>query len=200
MKNKWTKKTARSNLISDKTRVKRFNAGTIGNWQSIPSEIHEWLEINPPDVIMKFGMNLLRDPHKLPSKHGVLSFHHGDPKKFRGRPAGFYEILFKAKEIGVIVQRLTNSLDGGQIISSGSFKLYKYSYKRSLENAYRNGRYLLLKALNNLDYPQTADSLGKIYTLPTNLQVVVFSFNLLVNKLKWIVEGLFFRKKWSISL
>lgn len=199
MRNKWTKKTAWSNLISDKTRVKRFDAGTIGNWQSIPSEIHEWLEINPPDVIMKFGMNLLSDPHKLPSKHGVLSFHHGDPKKFRGRPAGFYEILFNAQEIGVIVQRLTNSLDGGQIISSGSFKLYKYSYKRSLENAYGSGRYLLLKALNNLDYPQTADSLGKIYTLPTNLQVVVFSFNLFVNKLKWILEGLFFRKKWSIS-
>ena len=199
MRNKWTKKTAWSNLISDKTRVKRFNAGTIGNWQSIPLAIHEWLEINPPDVIMKFGMNLLSDPHKLPSKHGVLSFHHGDPKKFRGRPAGFYEIMSGEREIGVIVQRLTNSLDGGEIISSGAFKIYNHSYKRSLENAYGCGRYLLLKALSNLDSSQASKSLGKIYTLPSNSQVLVFFWNILITKAKWVVEVLFFRKKWSIS-
>jgi len=199
MRNQWTKRVAWSNLITDKSYVKKFEAEVNGKWQTIPSEIHAWLDTSPPDVVLKFGMNLLRDPQKLPSKFGVLSFHHGDPEKFRGRPAGFYEILFKAQEIGVIVQRLTNSLDGGEIVSFGAFKIYGHSYKRTLENAYGGGRYLLLKALNNLDHSLSKDSLGKIYGLPTNLQVVNFFWNVLANKAKRVIEALLFRKKWSIS-
>jgi hypothetical protein len=199
MRNQWTKRVAWSNLISDKSYVKKFEAEDNGKWQTIPSEIHAWLDTSPPDVVLKFGMNLLRDPEKLPSKFGVLSFHHGDPEKFRGRPAGFYEILSDAQEIGVIVQRLTNSLDGGEIVSFGAFKIYGHSYKRTLENAYGGGRYLLLKALNNLDHPQSKDSLGKIYRLPTNLQVVSFFWNVLARKIRWIIGVLFLRKKWSIS-
>jgi hypothetical protein len=199
MRNKWTKRTKWSTLIPDKNRVKRFEAETNGRWQSIPQGIREWLDTSTPDVILKFGMNLLSDPQNLPSKFGVLSFHHGNPTKYRGRPAGFYEILFKEDEIGVIVQRLTNSLDGGEIVSSGNFKLFKHSYKRSLENAYGSGRYLLLKALNNLENHISPDSLGKIYTLPTNYQVANFVLKLLLQKLKWIIGVMFFRKKWSIS-
>ena len=199
MRNKWTKRTQWSGLISDKTRVKRFNAETSGSWQSIPTEILQWLDTSQPDVIVKFGMNLLRDPQNLPSKFGVLSYHHGDPKKYRGRPAGFYELLFKENEVGVIVQRLSNSLDGGEIISSGAFKIYRHSYKRSLENAYGSGRYLLHKALINLDCPQSPEKLGQIFTLPTNFQVAVFSLHILARKFMWVLEVLFFRKKWSIS-
>ena len=199
MRNKWTKRTEWNGLISDRTQVKMFNAETNGSWQSIPTEILQWLEASQPDVILKFGMNLLKDPQKLPSKFGVLSYHHGDPTKYRGRPAGFYELLFKESEVGVIVQRLSNSLDGGEVISSGSFKIYRYSYKRSLENAYGAGRYLLHKALNNLDSAQSPERLGRIYKLPSNLQVVVFSLNILASKLTWIIGVLFFRKMWSIS-
>lgn len=199
MKNKWTKQTGWGHLIADKSRVKRFSAENKGNWQSIPKDVSIWLESHPPDVVLKFGMNLLSDPHDLPSKFGVLSFHHGNPDKFRGRPAGFYEILTNEQEIGVIVQRLTNSLDGGDIVSSGAFKIYRHSYKRSLENAYGGGRYLLLKALSNLDQSQTSELLGKIYTLPSNVQVVVFCFKILTSKAKRAIEALLFRKKWSIS-
>ena len=199
MRNKWTKQTGWGHLISDKSRIKRFSSENDGNWQSIPNEVSIWMESNPPDVVLKFGMNLLRNPQNLPSKFGVLSFHHGDPKKFRGRPAGFYEIKFNETEIGVIVQKLTNSLDGGEVVSSGAFKIHKHSYKRSLENAYGGGRYLLLKALSNLDHSQSSDSLGKVYSLPTNLQVIGFCFNLLFSKAKRLAEASFFRKKWSIS-
>ena len=199
MRNKWTKRTEWRGLITDKTRVKRFNAETSGIWQSIPTETLQWLDTSPPDVIVKFGMNLLRDPQKLPSRFGVLSYHHGDPRKYRGRPAGFYELLFKEKEVGVIVQRLSNSLDGGEVISSGEFKIYGHSYKRSLENAYGSGRFLLHKALNNLDCPQLPERLGRIYTLPTNFQVAIFFLNILARKLTRVIGVLFFRKKWSIS-
>ena len=37
-------------------------------------------------------MNLFKINKKLINLP-ILSFHHGDPSKYRGRPAGFYEIL-----------------------------------------------------------------------------------------------------------
>ena len=61
-------------------------------------------------------------------KFGILSFHHGDNRRYRGGPSGFWEALYKEKEIGYIIQRLTEELDGGlvyhrNIISSSSLWL-----------------------------------------------------------------------------
>ena len=66
------------------------------------------------NLIIKFGMNLLKiDKHT--SGLSILSFHHGNPSKYRGRPAGFYEILNDEKNVGTIVQNVTNKLDAGKI-------------------------------------------------------------------------------------
>jgi hypothetical protein len=35
------------------------------------------------DVVIKFWMNLLRDPDAVMARYGVLSYHHGDPRSFR---------------------------------------------------------------------------------------------------------------------
>ena len=45
-----------------------------------------------------------------------MSFHHGDPRKYRGRPSGFYEIANKEKIQGQVVQILTPKLDGKSFI------------------------------------------------------------------------------------
>ena len=69
------------------------------------------------DVVIKLGMNLHRDPDDLPARYGVLSFHHGDPSEYRGRPAGFYEVLAGADHIAAIVQRIGNKLDAGKVLA-----------------------------------------------------------------------------------
>ena len=143
MRNAWTRRLHWKTLLGADTPILLFEATDTRGWQLIPVETLADLELIKPDVIIKFGMNLLKDPDQIPSKFGVLSFHHGDPTKFRGRPAGFYELLQNQSTIGVIVQKLSNSLDAGEIYASGSFRCTSHSYKKTLENAYGNGRYLL---------------------------------------------------------
>ena len=61
-----------------------------------------------------------------------MSFHHGDPRKYRGRPSGFYEIANKEKIQGQVVQILTPKLDAGKVLSYGETKVFKESYKKTL--------------------------------------------------------------------
>ena len=46
-------------------------------------------------------MNLLKIRDNL-SQLSILSFHHGNPAKYRGRLAGFYEILDLSTNLGTI--------------------------------------------------------------------------------------------------
>ena len=81
-----------------------FESDYIDNWQTIPSNITQELLDKKIEVVLKFGMGLLKIDEKL-SKCNVLSFHHGNPSKYRGLPSGFYEILNDENRSGVIVQK-----------------------------------------------------------------------------------------------
>jgi hypothetical protein len=199
MRNVWTKRRHWKVLIDAGTPVLPFESLSSRGWQSIPVETLANLESIKPDVILKFGMNLLKDPDQIPSKFGVLSFHHGDPTKFRGRPAGFYELLQNQSTIGVIVQRICNSLDAGEIYASGSFRCTSHSYKKTLENAYGNGRYLLSKALSNIESPIKPQIVGPLYTIPNNRTTLKFVFFLLTRKINWLLNSAFTQKRWMVS-
>jgi methionyl-tRNA formyltransferase len=47
---------------------------------------------------------------------GVLSFHPADTEKYKGRPGGFFEWINNEPELGITLQRLNPSLDGGEIV------------------------------------------------------------------------------------
>ena len=47
---------------------------------------------------------------------GIISFHHGDNNINRGGPAGFWEVFNEEPSTGFIIQRLTEELDGGDVI------------------------------------------------------------------------------------
>jgi hypothetical protein len=147
-------------------------------------------------------MNLLIIPENLKSRFGVLSYHHGDPTKYRGRPAGFHEILNNEDKVGIIVQRLSNKLDGGDIYAKAFSKIWHHSYRKTAINFYKNSIPLLRKAvLNALNEEIESNSAsGKIRTLPTNSQSLYFLLSLLKRKLDRIVYGAFFEKKWNISI
>ena len=117
------------------------------NWEQLPDEIINKIKKEKIDIF-KFGMGLL-DTNKINTKYGVLSFHHGNPEKYRGRPAGFYEILNNENFIGAIVQKINNTIDKGEILSFGKFKIYKHSYKKTLENLYSQSSFLLNNAFEN---------------------------------------------------
>ena len=171
------------------------------NWQKIPDEIYAKLYNKNIRLVIKFGMGLLRIEKKF-NDIKFLSFHHGNPSKFRGRPAGFYEILNNEDTVGIIVQELNNVLDGGKVLAFAETKTIKFSYKRTAINFYSVSEYLLIKAIENysLGNQIKIDKNGNNYKLPSNFTVIRFILKLIVNGFKKIIYGLFYEKKWKIAL
>jgi hypothetical protein len=171
-----------------------------GAWQSLPGKIYKELKDGNIDVVIKFGMSLLHlDERK--SLPPILSYHHGDPSKYRGRPAGFYEILNNEKTTGIIVQALSNKLDAGEIFAFAESKVVNFSYKKTAINFYSYSIPLLRKAIINLscNSPVVRDVDGANYRLPSNVKVTSFIFVLILNAFKKLVYGLFFEKKWKVA-
>ena len=182
---------------------REFYAEHKSGWESLPDDLIEEVNLLAPDVVIKFGMNLLRDPQKFSAPMGVLSFHHGDPSKYRGRPSGFWEIFNRESEIGAVVQQISNILDLGQIVSKGSFKAYKYSYRKTLTLLFLNSAWLLPHALNSLrtdGFKHLNSNLNSPnYRLPSNRQVLIFIGRLIGSYSNHVATGLFREKKWRIS-
>lgn len=176
-----------------------FSSDWEGNWQTIPESIHR--EFSDVDVVVKFGMNLLRNPESLPCKFGVIGFHHGDPEKYRGRPAGFYEMKDRDSVVGVIVQRLNNTLDGGSILARAYAPVDRTSYSATLNGAYKAGIPLLSKALaacgQTVGLPSS--ELGRNNTLPGNLGVLSLFLSMFGAKLSRMLYGGFVEKRWKVG-
>jgi hypothetical protein len=71
------------------------------------------------DLLIRCGNGILRGPILTAARLGVLSFHHGDNLVNRGGPAGFWEVYHRQEKTGFILQRLTEELDGGDVILRG---------------------------------------------------------------------------------
>jgi hypothetical protein len=121
---------------------------------------------------------------------------------YRGRPAGFYEILDDASHVGVIVQELSNKLDAGQIRAIGRYRLERHSYKKTMDHVFSSGTHLLRTALKNCSTDKSIplETSNKSFQLPSNLVVIRFVFTLLLRKTLRFVQGLFIRRKWGIYL
>ena len=195
LRNKYTKRF--EYYISNEKKVD-FDCDYEGSWQSIPSEVS--IHLSDIEVVIKFGMSLLKIDEKI-SKLPILSFHHGDPSKYRGRPAGFYELLYNEEKCGLIVQRLTNELDSGEVLAFAESKLVHYSYKKSAEQFYKSSKHLLRKALINLNDGRTIPiaNNGKNYRLPNNSTVIKFFLVLLKRRVDHLFYGAFFEKKWKVG-
>jgi hypothetical protein len=72
------------------------------------------------DVLVRCGGGILKGGVLGACRFGVLSYHHGDNDVNRGGPAGFWEVFHKQPATGFIIQRLTEELDGGDVLLKGS--------------------------------------------------------------------------------
>lgn len=71
------------------------------------------------DVIFRFGFRIIRGEVLETARYGVWSFHHDDNLEYRGGPPLFWEIFERNPISGTILQRLTDSLDGGRVLYRG---------------------------------------------------------------------------------
>ena len=198
LRNELTKK---NKLTLVAPNIVSFDSEYIGIWQSIPASVSSQLKTDKIDIIIKFGMNLLRidnDSSSVP----ILSFHHGDPSKYRGRPAGFYEILNGDRTVGAIVQQLGNNLDAGKVLAFAEVRVVNHSYKRTAQNFYAISEQLLVKAIDKLAQggEVNIDKNGRNYRLPSNLITLKFFLLLFCNAIRKIIYGLFFEKRWKVAV
>jgi hypothetical protein len=104
------------------------------------------LEEENLDVCLRVGWGIIKGDVLNVAKHGIWSLHHGDNNYFRGKPALFWEYYQNKELTGAILQRLTNTLDGGFIIdrlytnvnryfiTKGYYSLYYSSLTMVIEN------------------------------------------------------------------
>jgi hypothetical protein len=78
------------------------------------------------DLLIRGGSGILRGGILDVCRFGVLSFHHADNRVNRGGPPGFWECYERLPQSGFIIQRLTNELDGGQVLARGGLPTQYY--------------------------------------------------------------------------
>jgi hypothetical protein len=177
-----------------------FRAEQDGAWQRLPLELLQRIAEDHPALILKFGMGLLRVPPRSELPIPILSYHHGDPREFRGRPAGFYELLQGRDRLGQVVQRLSNELDAGAVVAFGETKAHKHSYRATLIEAYSHSPLLLPQAIDKaltgrtLTFPK-----GRNYRLPSNGTVARFALQSLWHLGARLLYGAFIEKRWHVA-
>ncbi|MCJ7813600.1 hypothetical protein MUP95_09835, partial [bacterium] len=88
------------------------------------------------DILIRMGFRILKGPILTVAKYGVWSYHHGDNRKIRGGPPGFWETVENWDETGSILQILNEDLDGGRVIYRSWSSTDKLSPARNRNNLY----------------------------------------------------------------
>ena len=124
------------------------------------------------DVLIRCGSGILKGGILEVTEFGVISLHHGDNTKYRGGPPGFWEVLFKESQTGFIVQKLTDTLDGGVVLAKGSVGT-KPLFTCNCSYVTQQSSFAICKVLSQiaenreLPDPVKQDELGPIYKLPS---------------------------------
>jgi folate-dependent phosphoribosylglycinamide formyltransferase PurN len=131
-------------------------------------------------IVLLGGFGIIKlDILKIP-KLGVISYHHGNMRKYRGMPPAFWELYNGEKEMGITVQQLSTGLDRGLPIVEKVIPIRKRDTWNSLKNrALEEGVEMLEIAIDRLRDHQfqlkPIEKVGNVYTLP-NLRQWIFLY------------------------
>ena len=178
-----------------------FESSYDGAWQVLPQHILDELRGGGFDLILKFGMALLRVPEAEDLPVPILSYHHGDPDLYRGRPAGFWELSEGRPVMGQIVQVIGNRLDAGKVAAFAETKVFPWSYRSTLMESFRHSPLIINRAIRNAMAGTylAKESMGRNCRLPSNATVLGFVARMAVRSARRLLYGAFQEKKWQVS-
>src|SRR6185503_15373708 len=160
------------------------------------------------DLLIRCGSGILRGGILSASRLGIVSFHHGDNRSYRGGPAGFWECYHQAPQTGFIIQKLTEELDAGEVLARGFFGTrYYYSlnqahvYKKSLTHL----KDLLKRIASTGRLPPVendpAPYSNVLFRAPNLLQCIVYGGKLMKRVfIKAMARALGLKEQWGISV
>jgi folate-dependent phosphoribosylglycinamide formyltransferase PurN len=140
-------------------------------------------------LVLVDGFGIVRKKMIDAAPLGVLSYHHGDMRKYRGMPPAMWELYHGEREMGVTVQLITPGLDNGRPVVEMTVPIENSDDVDSLTaRALRLSEPMLHQALQRLNDPTFVaprlDTFGPVYTLPDLRQWIRLQSRILMNKLK----------------
>jgi len=149
------------------------------------------------DVAVRFGFGFLVGPLLTDLEYGVLSYHHGDFREYRGQPAGCWEFIHGRDEVGITLQRISEQLDAGEAVTIKSVDIQDArTYAEIRGRLYVASDDLLATAMVNIEDGElgasTVEDLGPLYTIPRGTPALRF----LLKELRGMGGRL--REEWSI--
>jgi len=150
----------------------------VDGWQQrIPEDSVEKVAAEC-DVAIRFGFGFLVGPILEAFEYGVLSYHHGDLRKYRGQPMGFWEFVNGEEEAGVTVQRLNEKLDAGEIAALKQINIDDLHTWHSIRcRLLRESDDMLVRAFNEIEAGETytPEREGSLYTIPKGVPVLEYA-------------------------
>lgn len=179
----------------------QFDAGSDGAWATLPAATITWLKDQRIEAVIKFALDLLRIPPEDELPVPILSFHHGDPASYRGRPAAFHELLNCERFVGQVVQILSNRLDSGAVLAFAESRAIPHSWRATLVEAFRLSPHLLPRALKALACGTRVERApsGPNYRLPGTLAVARFVAGRAAALARRIAYGSLREKRWQVA-
>ncbi|MDA9232370.1 hypothetical protein N9O63_00980 [Candidatus Pelagibacter sp.] len=158
------------------------------------------------DVLVRCGSGIHMGEILSLNKFGILSFHHGDNRVNRGSPPGFWETYFNWPTTGFIIQRLTEQLDGGDVICRGNI-MTRSLWHENTAQLFLKSNIFMFKVLKSLYKNNSLPSIepafqygGKIFKKPSIYQLIFYIFKEYPKIIKSKIYLLFnFKKRWSVS-
>jgi folate-dependent phosphoribosylglycinamide formyltransferase PurN len=140
-------------------------------------------------LILVGGFGIIKEVLLNTTPKGVLSYHHGNMRKYRGMPPALWELYNNEKEMGVTVQVLASGLDCGIPIEEKTIEIRKSDTLKKLQNRATEQSidmlYKALKKLSDKDFvPEKIETFGKVYTLPNLKQWIILHIRLFLRILK----------------
>lgn len=161
------------------------------DWRtSKPQSADEYWNTLPPDTVatlaetdigIRFGFGMIKGEVLDAPTYGVLSYHLGDIREYRGQPGGFWEFLNGEDEMGITVQRLTDTLDGGEIAAIEHVDISQsHTFQAVRRQAQRKAKTMLVPAVETVTVPEenvtVPETIGTLYSMPEGRDVVRYTY------------------------
>ena len=156
------------------------------------------------DFILRFGFDIIRGEVLNTAKYGIWSFHHDDERIIRGGPPGFWEFMKRIHNNGIILQRLTNTLDKGIVLRRLNFQTILHSYKAHLDQLYFGSVQMPLqvcKDLINCGVLKEEPSISEADILhpPTNFKMIEYFIKSVTRRIGFHLNDLFRQEDWNVG-
>jgi hypothetical protein len=157
--------------LDDAEWIRTYPTNVDGLWTELPSEVVDEIQTRS-DIVFRRGFGLIRGDVLTATENGVISYHHGDPRKYRGGPAGFWEFMNDEQTAGMMVQSLRSELDAGLVQAYSEVDIADcWTWGAIRRRLYENSTHLLSEAVQDIRAPDheplEIEDLGPVYHPPS---------------------------------